>query len=114
MLDYAAGETIQAPGQRFHGFALIVQGRASLTSLAAGGKLVEIGEIGPGQCFGDQVAIGGSGDGVGISALEDLRVIVFDNQAIGDLLRNSPTLAAEIGDAIESRRQAAQAVRQRR
>lgn len=114
VLEYAAGEAIQAPGQRFHGFALIVQGRAALTSVGAGGKLVEIGEMGPGQCFGDQVAIGGANDEIGINALEDLRVVVFDNHAIGELLKSSPTLAAEIGDAIESRRQAAHSVRQRR
>jgi CRP-like cAMP-binding protein len=51
---------------------------------------------------------------VGIRAVEDLKVLVFDNHAIGELLQNSPTLASEIGDVIESRRQAAQSVRYRR
>jgi hypothetical protein len=31
---------------------------------------------------------------------------------VGDLLDHSPTLAAEIGDALESRRRAAQVARQ--
>jgi len=114
VLDFGAGESIQAPGKPFHGFALIVRGRASLTSVDTDGKLVQIGELGPGQCFGDQVAIGSSNEEVGILALEDLKVLVFDNHSIGDLLKNSPTLASEIGDAIESRRKAVQAVRFRR
>ena len=37
--------------------------------------------------------------------------LVFDPVAIGDLLDHSPSLAAEIGDALESRRRAAQAAR---
>ncbi len=114
ILDFGAGEAIQSPGKRFHGFALIVHGKASLTSVDVSGKLVEIGEMGPGQCFGDQVAIGHADDEVGIRAVEDLKVLVFDNHAIGELLQNSPTLASEIGDVIESRRQAAQSVRYRR
>lgn len=114
VLDFAAGESIQSPDKRFHGFALIVQGKASLTSVDSTGKIVDIGEMGPGQCFGDQVAIGNANDEIGIHALEDLKVLVFDHHAIGELLKNSPALAAEIGDVIESRRQAAQAVRNRR
>jgi len=58
--------------------------------------------------------VGHADDEVGIRAVEDLKVLVFDNHAIGELLQNSPTLASEIGDVIESRRQAAQSVRYRR
>lgn len=114
VLEYASGETVQSPGKRFHGFALIVRGKAVLTSIDAGGKLVEIGEIGPGQCFGDQVAVGDANDSIGINATEDLKVLLFESDSIEQLLKSSPTLASEIGDAIESRRQAAQAVRFKR
>jgi hypothetical protein len=41
----------------------------------------------------------------------DLEVVVFDDAAINALLDASPSLAAEIGEAIEARRQAAVAVR---
>jgi CRP-like cAMP-binding protein len=114
VVEFAAGETIQAPGKPFHGFALIVKGKASLSSVDTTGKMVSIGEMGPGECFGDQVAIGSTNEQVGIQAIDDLTVLVFDNHSIGDLLKNSPALAAEIGDAIESRRQAVQSVRYRR
>lgn len=114
VVEFAAGESIQSPGKPFHGFALIVKGKASLSSADTSGKMVDIGEMGPGECFGDQVAIGSTNEQVGIHAVEDLTVLVFDNHSIGDLLKNSPALAAEIGDAIESRRQAVQSVRYRR
>ena len=40
-------------------------------------------------------------------------VVVFADDSINALLNKSPSLAAEIGDAIEARRQAAEAVRRR-
>ena len=109
--DYAKGESIHSPRCRFNGFALILSGRASLVTSDERGQTTPIGSIGPGECFGDQLTAGGGLDDVRIVAAEDLRVFVFDPVAIGDLLDHSPSLAAEIGDALESRRRAAQAAR---
>jgi small-conductance mechanosensitive channel len=109
--DYARGETIHAKKGRFQGFALILSGKATLQTTGDHDRPVTIGSIGPGECFGDQLTAGGGLDDVGIVAAEDLRILVFDPVAIGDLLDHSPSLAAEIGDALESRRRAAQAAR---
>jgi hypothetical protein len=40
--------------------------------------------------------------------------MLFSNTSIDQLLQRSPSLATEIGDAIESRRRTAQAARYRR
>ena len=109
--DYARGETIHATKGRFQGFALILSGKATLQTTGDHDRPVTIGSIGPGECFGDQLTAGGGLDDVGIVAAEDLRILVFDPVAIGDLLDHSPSLAAEIGDALEPRRRAAQAAR---
>ena len=109
--DYARGETIHTTKGRFQGFALILSGKATLQTTGDHDRPVTIGSIGPGECFGDQLTAGGGLDDVGIVAAEDLRILVFDPVAIGDLLDHSPSLAAEIGDALESRRRAAQAAR---
>jgi small-conductance mechanosensitive channel len=114
VVEFAAGEAIQRPGNRFHGFALILKGRAKLLVPTPNGAALEVGEIGPGECFGDQVTTGSASDEVGIVATEDVSVMVFENSAIHELLNRSPGLAAEIGDAIESRRQASQSARRRR
>lgn len=111
IVEFAAGESIQPVGERFHGFALVVEGRASLHTTDPAGRTTAVGEIGPGECFGDQLATGGGAGDVGIVALEDLKAIVFDPTVIGKLLERSPGLAAEIGDAVESRRQAVRAAR---
>jgi CRP-like cAMP-binding protein len=84
----------------------VVEGRATLHTTDAAGRTTTVGEIGPGECFGDQLASGGAADEVGIVAADDLKVVVFDPAVIGDLLQRSPGLAAEIGDAVEARRQA--------
>jgi CRP-like cAMP-binding protein len=114
VVDFAAGESVQTPNRRFEGFALIIQGKATLQTTDGSGRMVEVGEMVPGECFGDQVAVGGASDGLAIIAREDLKILVFDNEAIAELLKRSPGLAAEMGDAIESRRQAVQAARYRR
>jgi CRP-like cAMP-binding protein len=74
---------------------------------------VLIGELGPGECFGDSVTAGGAAEKISIVADGDLEVVVFADESINDLLNKSPALAAEIGDAIEVRRQAAQAIRRK-
>ena len=104
---YAAGETVQDAQLKFKGFALILEGRAKLFSTDAQGKDVQIGEIGPGECFGDQLIACASMSDVSIKALEDLKIMVFADEVISSLLNESPGLADEIGDAIELRRQAA-------
>lgn len=109
--DYAKGESIHSPRFRFSGFALILSGKAALKTSDEKGPATPIGTIGPGECFGDQLTAGGGLDDVRIVAEEDLRALVFDPVAIGDLLDHSPSLAAEIGDALESRRRAAQVAR---
>ena len=108
---YAAGETVQSAQIKFNGFALILEGRASLHSPDSNGKQIQIGEIGPGECFGDQITTGSSVNDIGITALEDLKIMIFENEVIGDLLNQVPSLADEIGDAIELRRQAALSAR---
>ncbi len=111
VIEYGKNEVIQKSGSAFNGFALIVKGHAAMLTPDAHGKPVEIGELGPGECFGDQLSTGASSADISIVAAEDLKILVFDNKEIDKLLNRSPALAAEIGDAIESRRQAALAAR---
>lgn len=113
LIEFARGEAIQKAGVPFSGFALIVSGHAKLHATSPNGSLVSVGEIGPGECFGDQLTAGPAADSVEISAMTDMRVMVFDSKVIGELLNHSPGLAAEIGDAIESRRQASLAAKAR-
>ncbi len=110
--EYAIGETVHAAGRHFAGFGLVLSGHARLVVRDADGQRVPVGEIGPGECLGDQLAVGSSRDDIEVVAGDDLRVMALDPAAVGDLLDHSPALAAEIGDALETRRQAARTGRQ--
>jgi hypothetical protein len=114
IVEFAAGESIQREGTRFAGFALILRGTAKLLAATPNASVLEVGQIGPGECFGDQVTTGSAVDELAIVANGDVTIMVFANEAIHELLNRSPTLAAQIGDAIEARRQASQSVRRRR
>lgn len=114
VLEFAAGEKIQLVGGHFPGFALILQGRASLMTTDARGAEIAMGEIGPGECFGDDLSAGGRSEAPGIHALSDVRVMVFPRGDIDGFIQRSPSLAAELGDAIEIRRQAIKVARSRK
>jgi small-conductance mechanosensitive channel len=113
IVSFGSGETVQGPDRPFDGFALIVAGRARVLADDSTGHPVQIGEIGPGECFGNSVTAGGGSERITIVAADDLEVVVFADQPINDLLNKSPSLASEIGDAIEARRQAAEAARRK-
>jgi CRP-like cAMP-binding protein len=49
-----------------------------------------------------------------VVAETDVTVVAFDAGVMAECLQRSSGLATEIGDAIESRRRAAQAIRQRK
>ena len=112
VLEYAVGETVHSARRRFAGFGLVISGQAALMAGGKSGEPLRIGTIGPGECLGDQFTVGSARDDIDIVAERGLRIVSLDPAAVGDLLDRSPTLAAEIGDALESRRQAARAVAQ--
>lgn len=113
VVSFAAGETVQGPDRPFEGFALIAAGRAGLSVAGPAGQPVQIGELGPGECFGSRLTAGGGAETISIVAASDLQVIVFADEVMDALLNKSPSLAAEIGDAIEARRQAAKSAKPR-
>jgi small-conductance mechanosensitive channel len=113
MVTFAAGETAQGPDRPLEGFALVVAGRARVMAPDVSGHPMQIAELVAGECFGEQLTAGGAAEKISIVADGDLKVLVFTDEAITGLLNSTPSLAAEIGDAIEARRQAALAVRRR-
>jgi small-conductance mechanosensitive channel len=106
VVDFAKDEVVQGKGRSFDGFALILQGRAALRIADRHGRWTRVGEIGVGECFGEATVSGTPADEFSIVAVEDLKVMLFDSKTMNDLLNSSPSLAAEIGEAIEARRQA--------
>jgi small-conductance mechanosensitive channel len=108
IFEYAAGEIVLSPKIQRKGFKLISKGTAQLSTPDNSNQLIEISQLGPGEFFGDHG--GGSGlDGeFTVKAVTDLRVIHFEPDEIAEMLSKSPALSAEVGQAIDTRRRAAQ------
>jgi small-conductance mechanosensitive channel len=106
LIEFAAGELLHTPVSRFEGVGLVLSGSASMLAANGRGELVSVGEIDAGECFGGHLTAGSTGDDVQIRANTDVSVMILEEKAMDILLNQSPSLAAEIGDTIESRRQA--------
>ena len=111
IVDYAVGEMLQSPVSRLDGVGLILSGSASMLAIDGTGEMVSVGDLVAGECFGSHFTAGSRGDDVQIRANTDVSVMVFEDKAMDALLNQSPGLASEIGETIESRRQAILAAR---
>lgn len=112
--EYTAGELMHSPEKPFEGGALILQGEASLLFSNEEGRELVVAKLEAGECFGDTLTAGSSSDDLTVRALEDMTLLWLPNEQMDQLLNRSPSLSSEVGDAIELRRQAVQAIKRHR
>jgi hypothetical protein len=86
--------------------------RQQLAALDADGREVRIASLGPGDFYGEATISAGRPSELRVVAETDVTVVAFDAVQMAGCLQRSSGLATEIGDAIETRRQAAAAIRQ--
>ena len=112
VVAYAKGEEMLARGASGHGFALVVDGVADLLAVDATGMEVRIAELAAGDFYGEATGSASYPSDFCAVARTDVRVVVIEAGTMAEWLQGSSGLAAEIGDAIESRRLAALRLRQ--
>jgi CRP-like cAMP-binding protein len=112
-LTFFAGEEIIPFGGTQHGFSLVVSGKAAMSAADADGREVRMADLGPGDFFGEATISAGRPSEVRVVAQTDVTVVAFEAGVMAECLQRSSGLATEIGDAIETRRRAAAAIRQR-
>lgn len=112
VLMFSAGGEMLPFGSTRNGFTLLVEGKASLSSLDGDGREVRIASLGPGDFYGEATISAGRPSDVRVRAETDVTVVAFDAVQMAEYLQRSSGLATEIGDAIETRRRAAAAIRQ--
>jgi small-conductance mechanosensitive channel len=112
VLMFSAGGEMLPFGSTRNGFTLLVEGKATLSALDAGGREVRIASLGPGDFYGEATISAGRPSEMRVVAETDVTVVAFDAVQMAGCLQRSSGLATEIGDAIETRRQAAAAIRQ--
>jgi CRP-like cAMP-binding protein len=106
LLEYTAGETIHSPGRQFHQSALILSGQAALALVHSDGTQTLVCNLESGECFGERLTAGSSNDSIIVRAVSDLVVLRMPSDQLDGLINRSSSLASEIGDSIEARRQA--------
>jgi CRP-like cAMP-binding protein len=110
---FSAGGEMLPFGSTRNGFTLIVEGNATLSARDADGREVGIGSLGPGDFYGEATISAGRPSDLRVVAKTDVTVVAFDAIQMAECLQRSTGLATEIGDAIDARRRAASAIRQR-
>ena len=113
VLMFSAGGEMLPFGSTRNGFTLIVEGNATLSARDADGREVGIGSLGPGDFYGEATISAGRPSDLRVVAKTDVTVVAFDAIQMAECLQRSTGLATEIGDAIDARRRAASAIRQR-
>jgi small-conductance mechanosensitive channel len=113
VLMFSAGGEMLPFGSTRNGFTLLVEGNAALSARDADGREVRIASLGPGDFYGEATISAGRPSDVRVVAETDVTVVAFDAGVMAECLQRSSGLAAEVGDAIETRRRAAAAIRQR-
>ena len=114
VLMFSAGGEMLPFGSTRNGFTLIVEGTAALSARDSDGQQVQIASLSPGDFYGEATISAGRPSEVRVVAETDVTVVAFDAGVMAECLQRSSGLATEIGDAIETRRRAAAALRQRK
>jgi len=112
--EYTAGEILHYPDKPYEGGALILRGEISLLVNSNEGQELVVSKLGPGECFGDNLTAGSSSDAITLRADKDITLLWFPSEQMDLLLSRSSILSAEVGDAIEMRRLAVQAIKKHR
>lgn len=110
---FSAGGEMLPFGSTRNGFTLIVEGNAALSARNADGQEVGVASLAPGDFYGEATISAGRPSEVRVVAQTDVTVVAFEAGVMAECLQRSSGLATEIGDAIETRRRAAAAIRQR-
>jgi hypothetical protein len=113
VLTFAPGEEMLSFGATHHGFSLLVEGQAGLSARDAGGRDVRFATLAAGDFYGEATLSAGRPSDFRVVADSDATIVTCDAAVVAGLLERSSGLAAEIGDAIDARRRAALAIRQR-
>lgn len=112
--EYTSGEIMHSPKKPFEGGALILRGQISLLAQSNEGQEVVVSRLSAGECFGDNLTAGSSTDAISLKADTDVTLLWLPTEQMDQLLNRSASLSSEVGDAIELRRLAVQAIKRHR
>ncbi|HAC65580.1 MAG TPA: mechanosensitive ion channel protein [Cyanothece sp. UBA12306] len=101
---YAKGEWVFQEGKRILGLHLILNGQVAVLVKDSLGNQQEIARLSRGEFFGEKVLLTGEVSDVSAIALEDLEVAILSPEVVTTLLDQTPRLAREFSELLETRR----------
>jgi small-conductance mechanosensitive channel/CRP-like cAMP-binding protein len=108
--DYGRGERVVHQGDRGETFFLIQDGTAVVSLLDENGAEREVARLGRGEFFGEMSVLTGEPRTASVTAIDDLSVLVVHRQVFQQMLARRPSLAQEMAEIVEARRQGLRAI----
>jgi small-conductance mechanosensitive channel/CRP-like cAMP-binding protein len=112
--DYGRGERVVNQGDKGDSFFLIQEGTAIVSARDAEGADREVARLGRGEFFGEMSALTGEARSASVTAADDLGVLVLHKSAFRRMLAARASLAQEMAEIVEARRQGLRAVQDMR
>lgn len=108
---FGVGEKVVRQGYPSNALYIIIAGQAVITVTDDSGKEHEVVTLTRAEFFGEMALFSGEPSPVSVTAIDDLEVMVIYSNVVNKMIERQPSLAREIGQIIEARRKAIQAVR---
>jgi small-conductance mechanosensitive channel/CRP-like cAMP-binding protein len=102
-VTFAAGEPVIRQGEAGSSLYLVDSGRVAVSVRAADGGERPVGELGPGEFFGEMSLLTGSPRSASVSAIEESRLIEISADTLREFLAEAPSLAEDLGELLACR-----------
>ncbi|HEY9827912.1 MAG TPA: mechanosensitive ion channel family protein [Stenomitos sp.] len=109
---FGIGEKAIRQGYANNALYIIVSGQAALSVADEGGRDQSVLTLGPGEFFGEMALFSGEASPVSITAVNDLEVMMIVADEVSRMIARQPSFAREMGQILEVRRRAIEAIRQ--
>ena len=103
---FGIGEIVVSGDDTQQNLYLILAGKAKISVTNNLGKEKEFARLTRGDFFGEMSLIANNSNSISVTAIEDLEVLTLKTETVRDILDRVPRLSREIGEVIETRRQA--------
>ncbi len=100
---FAVGEVLFRQGEPANGFMVLLEGRVKVAQTTSDGRETVMRFITPGELFGCVPLLGQDAYPGSAEAVEPVRVLAWDNRAMGQLLERQPRFATSALRAIGGR-----------
>ena len=111
-LDFGRGERVVQQGDAADAMYVVLEGTALVTVKTEEGAEREVARLTRGEFFGEMALLTGEPRSAGVTALDDLAVLVIQKGALQGLLESRPDLVQEMAEIVEARRQGLRAVKE--